>query len=42
MGSELNDDEDMLVATVRAFTDPEAWIDQMQRIGICRSWRAAG
>ncbi|QNI05259.1 acyl-CoA dehydrogenase [Mycobacterium kubicae] len=50
MSSELNDDEQMLVATVRAFIDrevkptvrelehantyPEAWIDQMKRIGI--------
>jgi len=48
--SELNDEEDMLVATVRAFIDrdvkpsvrevehanayPEAWIEQMKRIGI--------
>ena len=47
---ELNDEEDMLVATVRAFIDrevkptvrevehantyPEAWIEQMKRIGI--------
>jgi alkylation response protein AidB-like acyl-CoA dehydrogenase len=46
----LNDDEEMLVATVRAFIDrdvkptvrevehanayPEAWIEQMKRIGI--------
>ncbi len=50
MNSELNDDEAMLVATVRAFIDrdvkptvrdvehantyPEAWIEQMKRIGI--------
>ncbi|WP_082965941.1 acyl-CoA dehydrogenase family protein [Mycobacterium kubicae] len=50
VSSELNDDEQMLVATVRAFIDrevkptvrevehantyPEAWIDQMKRIGI--------
>ena len=50
MDSELNDEEDMLVATVRAFIDrdvkpsvrevehanayPEAWIEQMKRIGI--------
>ena len=50
MSSELNDDEEMLVATVRAFIDrdvkptvrevehantyPEAWIEQMKRIGI--------
>jgi alkylation response protein AidB-like acyl-CoA dehydrogenase len=50
VSSELNDDEEMLVATVRAFIDrdvkptvrdvehantyPEAWIDQMKRIGI--------
>ncbi|OBJ56101.1 acyl-CoA dehydrogenase [Mycobacterium sp. 1423905.2] len=50
MSSELNDDEQMLVATVRAFIDrevkptvrevehantyPEAWIEQMKRIGI--------
>ena len=48
--SELNDEEQMLVATVRAFIDrdvkptvrdvehantyPEAWIEQMKRIGI--------
>src|SRR6201996_1225 len=48
--SEVNDEEDMLVATVRAFIDrdvkptvrdvehantyPEAWIEQMKRIGI--------
>ncbi|WP_374023384.1 acyl-CoA dehydrogenase family protein [Mycobacterium sp. HNNTM2301] len=48
--SELNDEEEMLVATVRAFIDrdvkptvrevehantyPEAWIEQMKRIGI--------
>lgn len=46
----MNDEEDMLVATVRAFIDrevkptvrevehadayPEAWIEQMKRIGI--------
>lgn len=50
MDTELNDDEAMLVATVRAFVDrdvkptvrevehantyPEAWIEQMKRIGI--------
>lgn len=50
MSTELNDDEAMLVATVRAFIDrdvkpsvreiehanayPEAWIEQMKRIGI--------
>ena len=50
MSSGLNDDEEMLVATVRAFIDrdvkptvrevehantyPEAWIEQMKRIGI--------
>lgn len=50
VSSELNDDEQMLVATVRAFIDrevkptvrevehantyPEAWIEQMKRIGI--------
>jgi alkylation response protein AidB-like acyl-CoA dehydrogenase len=50
VSSELNDDEEMLVATVRAFIDrdvkpavrdvehantyPEAWIEQMKRIGI--------
>ncbi|ORW90160.1 acyl-CoA dehydrogenase [Mycobacterium szulgai] len=50
MNSELDDDEAMLVATVRAFIDrdvkptvrevehantyPEAWIEQMKRIGI--------
>lgn len=50
VNSELNDDEQMLVATVRAFIDrdvkptvrevedantyPEAWIEQMKRIGI--------
>lgn len=50
MSTELNDDEAMLVATVRAFVDrdvrptvrevehantyPEAWIEQMKRIGI--------
>ena len=50
MHSELNEDEQMLVATVRAFIDrdvkptvrevehantyPEAWIEQMKRIGI--------
>lgn len=50
VNSELNDDEQMLVATVRAFVDrdvkptvrevehantyPEAWIEQMKRIGI--------
>jgi alkylation response protein AidB-like acyl-CoA dehydrogenase len=50
MGTELNDDEAMLVATVREFVDkevrptvrevehaneyPEAWIEQMKRIGI--------
>lgn len=50
VSSELNDDEAMLVATVRAFIDrdvkptirevehantyPEAWIEQMKRIGI--------
>lgn len=50
MSSELDDDEAMLVATVRAFIDrevrptvrevehantyPEAWIEQMKRIGI--------
>lgn len=50
MNTELNDDEAMLVATVRAFIDrdvkpsvreiehantyPEAWIEQMKRIGI--------
>jgi alkylation response protein AidB-like acyl-CoA dehydrogenase len=50
MGTRLNDDEAMLVATVREFVDnevrptvrevehaneyPEAWIDQMKRIGI--------
>jgi alkylation response protein AidB-like acyl-CoA dehydrogenase len=49
-GSQVDDDEDMLVATVRAFIDrdvkptvrevehantyPEAWIEQMKRIGI--------
>ncbi|MDT5355587.1 MAG: hypothetical protein QOJ56_4119, partial [Mycobacterium sp.] len=50
MGMRLNDDEAMLVATVRQFVDkevrptvrerehaneyPEAWIEQMKRIGI--------
>ena len=50
MDSELNDEEEMLVTTVRAFIDrdvkpsvrevehanayPEAWIEQMKRIGI--------
>ena len=50
MSGELNDDEEMLVATVRAFIDrdvkptvrdvehantyPEAWIEQMKRIGV--------
>ncbi|RAV03279.1 acyl-CoA dehydrogenase [Mycobacterium colombiense] len=50
MSGELNDEEEMLVATVRAFIDrdvkpsirevehenayPEAWIEQMKRIGI--------
>lgn len=50
MSRELNDEEEMLVATVRAFIDrdvkprirevehantyPEAWIEQMKRIGI--------
>ena len=50
MGTGLNDDEAMLVATVREFVDkevrptvrdvehaneyPEAWIEQMKRIGI--------
>ncbi|MBX9641787.1 MAG: acyl-CoA dehydrogenase family protein [Mycobacteriaceae bacterium] len=50
VSTELNDDEEMLVATVRAFIDrdvragvrevehantyPEAWIEQMKRIGI--------
>ncbi|ORW94972.1 acyl-CoA dehydrogenase [Mycobacterium sp. IEC1808] len=50
VSSELNEEEEMLVATVRAFIDrevkpavreiehdntyPEAWIDQMKRIGI--------
>jgi alkylation response protein AidB-like acyl-CoA dehydrogenase len=50
VNSEIDDDEDMLVATVRAFIDrevkptvrevehantyPEAWIEQMKRIGI--------
>src|ERR1700704_1161336 len=50
VSSERNDEEDMLVATVRAFIDrdvrptirevehantyPEAWIEQMKRIGI--------
>jgi alkylation response protein AidB-like acyl-CoA dehydrogenase len=49
-GHRVNDEEDMLVVTVRAFIDrdvkpgvrevehantyPEAWIDQMKRIGI--------
>lgn len=50
VSSELNEEEDMLVATVRAFVDrdvkpsvrevehanayPEAWIEQMKRIGV--------
>src|ERR1700712_4748885 len=50
MGTDLNEEEAMLVATVRAFVDrdvkptvrevehaneyPEAWIEQMKRIGI--------